>query len=247
MRFDRRYAALTCALLLSEILIALFVRDAIVRPYVGDALAVVLVYAGLRTITRLGVMPATLLALLTAVAIEFGQYFRLLDHIGLAGNRWARIILGSGFDRQGLRGLCRRCARRPARRTLPPRIPRRRRHPHRQAVQRFVQHDLTRQPAGRDGTLRKVQHILLLFARGSHACEVRGIDDDMAGRTGHLPAARPLQRQVIRLRQIEQPVTRRPPRFLHLSIGAHEANDHRCPRAAWSIACNACTSSSSPV
>ena len=100
MRFDTRYAALTVTLLLVEIAIALFVRDAIVRPYVGDALAVVLVYAGLRTITRLGVVPATALALLTAIVIEFGQYFRLLDHIGLAGNRWARIILGSGFDPQ---------------------------------------------------------------------------------------------------------------------------------------------------
>lgn len=100
MRFDRGYAALTCALLVTEILIALFVRDAIVRPYVGDALAVVLVYAGLRTITRLRVVPATLLALLTAFAIEFGQYFHLLDHVGLADNRWARVILGSGFDLQ---------------------------------------------------------------------------------------------------------------------------------------------------
>lgn len=100
MRFDTRYAALTVTLLLVEIAIALFVRNAIVRPYVGDALAVVLVYAGLRTITRWGVVPATLLALLTAIVIEFGQYFRLLDHIGLAGNRWARIILGSGFDPQ---------------------------------------------------------------------------------------------------------------------------------------------------
>lgn len=100
MRFDIRYAALTLALLLTEIAIALFVRDAIVRPYVGDALAVVLVYTGLRTITRLDVLPAVLLALATAIVIEFGQYFHLLDHIGLAGNRWARIILGSGFDRR---------------------------------------------------------------------------------------------------------------------------------------------------
>lgn len=100
MQFDRRYAALTLALLLVEIAIALFVRDAIVRPYVGDALAVVLVYAGLRTTTRLRVVAATLLALLTAIVIEFGQYFRLLDQLGLAGNRWARTILGSGFDPQ---------------------------------------------------------------------------------------------------------------------------------------------------
>lgn len=100
MRFDTRYAALTLALLLTEIVIALFVRDAIIRPYVGDALAVVLVYAGLRTVTRLRVVPATALALLIAFVIEFAQYFRLLDQLSLSGNRWARIILGSGFDPQ---------------------------------------------------------------------------------------------------------------------------------------------------
>jgi len=98
MRFDGRDAIATLVLLLVEIAIALFVRDAIVRPYVGDGLAVMLVYAGLRTITRLGVVPATLAALLIAFGIEFAQYFHLLDHIGLSGNRWARIILGSGFD-----------------------------------------------------------------------------------------------------------------------------------------------------
>jgi len=98
MRFNAPYAIATFALLLIEITIALFVRDAIVRPYVGDALAVVLVYAALRTVSRVGVLTATLSAIAIAAVIEFGQYFRLLDHIGLSGNRWARIILGTGFD-----------------------------------------------------------------------------------------------------------------------------------------------------
>ncbi len=98
MRFHIGYALPTVALLAIELVIALFVRDAIVRPYVGDALAVVLVYTGLRAITTLRVVPALLAAFAIAVVIEFGQYFHLLDHIGLGGNRWARIILGSGFD-----------------------------------------------------------------------------------------------------------------------------------------------------
>ena len=100
MRFHIGYALLTVALLAIELAIALFVRDAIVRPYVGDALAVVLVYAGLRAVTTLRVGPAVLVAFGVAVVIEFSQYFHLLDHVGLAGNRWARTILGSGFDRQ---------------------------------------------------------------------------------------------------------------------------------------------------
>lgn len=98
MRLHKGYAALTIALLAIELAIALFLNDPIVRPYVGDALAVVLVYAGLRAVTRLLVVPATLVAFAVAVAIEFGQYFRLLRAVGLDHNRFARMILGSGFD-----------------------------------------------------------------------------------------------------------------------------------------------------
>lgn len=98
MRLHRGYAALTIALLAIELAIALFLNDPIVRPYVGDALAVVLVYAGLRAVTRLSVVPAALIAFAVAVVIEFSQYFRLLKAIGLDHNRFARMILGSGFD-----------------------------------------------------------------------------------------------------------------------------------------------------
>ena len=98
MRLHKGYAALTIALLAIELAIALFLNDPIIRPYVGDALAVVLVYAGLRAVTRLAVAPATLVAFAIAVAIEFSQYFHLLKAIGLDHNRFARMILGSGFD-----------------------------------------------------------------------------------------------------------------------------------------------------
>ncbi|MBX3564703.1 MAG: DUF2809 domain-containing protein [Sphingomonas sp.] len=97
MRLHRGYALLALALFLVEVLIALFVRDNFVRPYLGDTIAVILVYAGLRTAFRIGRIPAAATAFLVAVAIEFGQYFRILDWIGLADNRIARIVLGTGF------------------------------------------------------------------------------------------------------------------------------------------------------
>ncbi|WP_082450957.1 ribosomal maturation YjgA family protein [Sphingomonas sp. Leaf22] len=98
MRLHKGYAALTIALLAIELAIALFLHDPIIRPYVGDALAVVLVYAGLRAVTSAGVLPATLIAFAIAVVIEFGQYFRVLAAIGLDHDRFTRMILGSGFD-----------------------------------------------------------------------------------------------------------------------------------------------------
>ncbi len=98
MRLHKGYAALTIALLAIELVIALFLNDPIIRPYVGDALAVVLVYAGLRAVSWLPVVSATLIAFAIAVVIEFSQYFRLLKAIGLDRNDVARMILGSGFD-----------------------------------------------------------------------------------------------------------------------------------------------------
>lgn len=98
MRFHRGYALLALGLFLIEVAIALFVRDRFVRPYLGDTLAVILVYAGLRAIFRIDVTQAAALAFLIAVAIEFGQLFHVLDLLELQGNPIARTVLGYGFE-----------------------------------------------------------------------------------------------------------------------------------------------------
>jgi len=92
------YALATLVLLAIELWIALYMHDRIIRPYVGDMLAVVLVYLGLRTLTPLSVRTAVFAALAIAFAIEFGQYFHLVDRLGLGHNRIARMVLGTVFD-----------------------------------------------------------------------------------------------------------------------------------------------------
>jgi hypothetical protein len=92
------YAAAAITLLAVEIAIALFVHDTVVRPFVGDGLAVMLVYAALRAVTPLRVGAASAAALATAFAIEVGQLVGLLDLLGLRTNRLAAVVLGSGFD-----------------------------------------------------------------------------------------------------------------------------------------------------
>jgi hypothetical protein len=94
----KAYALAALAILAIEVLIALFVRDAIVRPYVGDVLAVVLVYLVLRAVTRLGVIAAAGIALVIAVAVEIAQALNLLGALGLSANTLARVILGGSFD-----------------------------------------------------------------------------------------------------------------------------------------------------
>jgi hypothetical protein len=98
VRLHRGYALLALSLFLTETAIALFVRDRFVRPYLGDTLVVILVYAALRAAFRIDVIRATAIAFLIAVAIEFGQFFRVLDLLGLAHNPIARTVLGYGFE-----------------------------------------------------------------------------------------------------------------------------------------------------
>lgn len=85
-----------------EVLIALYMHDRFVRPYLGDVLAVILVYAGLRAVLRIEVGPAVAMALVIAFAVEFGQLIGILDMLGLRSNRIARIVLGSGFELKDL-------------------------------------------------------------------------------------------------------------------------------------------------
>lgn len=98
MTFRPGYAVAAVLLFAVEVLIALFVRDAFVRPYLGDVLAVILVFAGIRAVIATGPWTAAAVALSIAVVIEFGQLIGILDILGVADHQWLRIVLGTGFD-----------------------------------------------------------------------------------------------------------------------------------------------------
>lgn len=80
-----------------EVAIAAFFHDTLVRPYLGDSLAVVLVYLALRAVTPLDIGRSVAIALAIACAIELGQWFHLADLIGLH-DHLLRVVLGTGFD-----------------------------------------------------------------------------------------------------------------------------------------------------
>jgi len=94
----RRYALVFLLLLGVEVLIALFVHDRFVRPYLGDVLVVWVIYAFLRTLWPTGLpwLPAGVT--LFAVLVEVGQGFGLVDRLGLGHIRFFRVLLGSVFD-----------------------------------------------------------------------------------------------------------------------------------------------------
>ena len=80
-----------------EVLIALYVRDRFIRPYVGDMLVVVLVYSFVRIFLPTGIPRMPFYVFLFACFVEVLQYFQLVETLGVT-NRVARIVLGSTFD-----------------------------------------------------------------------------------------------------------------------------------------------------
>ena len=98
LRFHKGYASATAILLAVEIVIALFIRDRFVRPFLGDVLAVALVYCAFSAVLDLRPLHAAVLAFAVGAVIEFAQYLQVLRLVGLEGNAIARTVLGNGFD-----------------------------------------------------------------------------------------------------------------------------------------------------
>ena len=65
-----------------EVLIALYVRDNFVRPYIGDVLVVVLVYSFVRIFLPTGIPRMPFYVFLFACFIEVMQYFQLVETLG---------------------------------------------------------------------------------------------------------------------------------------------------------------------
>lgn len=102
LTFDKKYFLLAVALFIIELLIALFVRDAFVRPYVGDYLVVILIYCAVRAIWKAPVVKVAIGVLLFSYLIEILQYFQLVNLLGLENSVVAKTIIGYGFDWQDL-------------------------------------------------------------------------------------------------------------------------------------------------
>ena len=98
------FAALFLGLTLIEVLIALFVHDTFIRPYVGDMLVVMVLYGFVRIFIPDDAhwLPAALF--LFAAGIETLQYFDFVSHLGPLNTRFTRILLGGTFDVKDL--LC---------------------------------------------------------------------------------------------------------------------------------------------
>ena len=96
--FNKYYFGLTVLLFLIEIYIAMYVRDSIIRPYGGDFLVVILIYCAVKSCVEISVPKAALGTLVFAFAVEFAQYFQIVNILGLGDSHFANVIIGNSFS-----------------------------------------------------------------------------------------------------------------------------------------------------
>ena len=97
LRFNRNYFALTVILFVIEICIAIFVNDAFVRPFLGDVIVVWFMYYFIRSFIAIKPIYIAFFTLLFSFAVEIGQYFKLIEILGLQENKWRGLLLARPF------------------------------------------------------------------------------------------------------------------------------------------------------
>ena len=95
--FYPKYFVIAILLLLTEIAIGLFAHDAIVRPYGGDFLVVILLYCLLKSFLNSPVVATVIAVLLFSYIVETLQYFHIVRRLGLEKYALARVIFGTNF------------------------------------------------------------------------------------------------------------------------------------------------------
>ena len=92
------YILATLILLGIEVLIALFVRDKFIRPYVGDVLVVVVVYTFVRCFIPEKIKLLPLYVFAFASGVEVLQYIQVVKILGLENNPFFATLIGTTFD-----------------------------------------------------------------------------------------------------------------------------------------------------
>ena len=96
-RLDKKSFLIAVVIFIIEVLIALYITDNFVRPYIGDVLVVILIYYFVKAFVNIGVWPLAIATLLFAYLIETLQYFQFVKLIGLGDNKLANIVIGNSF------------------------------------------------------------------------------------------------------------------------------------------------------
>nr|WP_232523998.1 DUF2809 domain-containing protein [Campylobacter concisus] len=97
MKTRLAFLAMAGVILTAEIYIAVCVKGGFVRHYLGDVLAVILLYALARAIFSVPPSNLPLKIFTFAAALEIAQYFGVVQILGIE-NKILKIMIGGTFD-----------------------------------------------------------------------------------------------------------------------------------------------------
>ncbi len=92
------YFTLSIIIFFTEFFIALKVDDEFIRPFIGDVLVVILIYCFMQAFYKFRVLPLAIVVLAFSFVIEFLQYLKFVNLIGLKLSKVARVVLGTAFS-----------------------------------------------------------------------------------------------------------------------------------------------------
>lgn len=98
LKFNKIYFTLFAILLFTEVLIGIYLHDAVIRPYGGDFLVVILLYCLVKSCLDAPVGSTACFVLLFSYAIEISQYFHLTRLLGWQKSTIADLLLGHFFS-----------------------------------------------------------------------------------------------------------------------------------------------------
>ncbi len=98
LTFNKNYFAFTILIFCIEVVIALFVNDSFIRPYLGDVLVVILIYCFLKSFLKLPVVVVAIFVLIFSFTIEFLQFLNIVEKLGLEKSKIARTVIGTSFS-----------------------------------------------------------------------------------------------------------------------------------------------------
>ena len=97
LRLSWVYLTLSILLFLFEFVIERYTHDDFVRPYVGDFFIVILLYTLVRSVLNTRMLPTALAVLVYSYLLEFTQYLKLSQVLGVDQSWIGRLILGNYF------------------------------------------------------------------------------------------------------------------------------------------------------
>lgn len=98
LTFNKSYFGFAIIIFMIEVLIALFIDDKFVRPYLGDVLVVILIYCFFKSFLKLPIFSVAIFVLIFSFTIEFLQFFNIVEKLNLEKSKMARTVIGTSFS-----------------------------------------------------------------------------------------------------------------------------------------------------